>query len=91
METPKSGRFRLTALLLAVLAVEAVALAAFAAETITVSQHGRKFAPDVLHLAPGTIVHIVNDDRVTHHVYVDAPNMKFQERQERAGGRLETY
>jgi len=84
-EKLKSGRFRLTALLLAALAVEAVALAAFAAETITVSQHGRKFAPDVLHLAPGTIVHIVNDDRVTHHVYVDAPNMKFDSGEQPVG------
>ena len=45
--------------------------------TVVVSQRDRHFHPDTLTVAHGTIVHIINDDRVTHHVYVDSPEMKF--------------
>jgi len=49
----------------------------WAADTIVVSQRDRKFTPDHLTLERGSIARIVNDDRVTHHVYVDAPGMSF--------------
>lgn len=55
----------------------AVLPAALAADTVNISQRNRKFAPDVVEIERGTVLHIVNDDRVTHHVYVDAPAMKF--------------
>lgn len=48
-----------------------------AADSPTVSQSNRQFAPGELHIARGTTVHIVNDDNVTHHVYVDQPDMEF--------------
>ena len=49
----------------------------FAANVIMVSQRDRKFSPDRLVVDRGTVVHIVNDDTVTHHVYVDSPGMSF--------------
>jgi plastocyanin len=42
-----------------------------------VSQKDRAFAPAELTVSRGAVVHIVNDDDVTHHVYVDSPQMKF--------------
>jgi plastocyanin len=48
-----------------------------AANSPTVSQFNRQFTPAELHVARGTVVHIVNDDNVTHHVYVDSPDMQF--------------
>ena len=45
--------------------------------TTTVSQKNREFAPNRLTITRGTTLHIVNDDDVTHHVYVDSPTMKF--------------
>jgi len=47
------------------------------ADTPTISQRGRKFTPDTLRVTPGTLVRIENDDRVTHHVFIDQPGMKF--------------
>ncbi len=44
---------------------------------ITVSQRHREFHPDVLHITQGTVVAFINDDNVTHHIYVDSPTMKF--------------
>ena len=35
-----------------------------------VTQHDRHFYPDSLTVARGTVVHITNNDRFTHHVYV---------------------
>lgn len=48
-----------------------------AAEAIVVSQHNRKFWPATLDLPKGRVIRIVNDDRVTHHIYVDAPGMSY--------------
>lgn len=48
-----------------------------AADTINVSQKDRQFTPDVLTIKIGTVVHIENDDNVTHHIYVDQPDMHF--------------
>lgn len=45
--------------------------------TVTVIQRDRHFYPDRLAIAPETVVHIVNDDRFTHHVYVKSPLMNF--------------
>lgn len=53
------------------------ASAVWAADAIIVSQRDRKFSPDRLTLERGSVARIVNDDRVTHHVYVDAPGMSF--------------
>jgi plastocyanin len=61
------------------------AAAGFAADTVTISQRGRKFTPDTLSVTPGAQVRIENDDRVTHHVYIDQPDMKFDSGEQSVG------
>jgi plastocyanin len=65
--------------------VAAVIPLASAGNTITVSQRNRHFNPDTLTITRGTVVHIINDDRVTHHVYVDSPTMKFDSGEQPVG------
>lgn len=60
-----------------------------AGNNTTVSQKDRAFAPGELAVAPGTIVHIVNDDDVTHHVYVDSPQMKFDSGEQPIGATVD--
>lgn len=48
-----------------------------AAESPTISQLHRHFQPEAIDIARGTTVHFVNDDNVTHHVYIDSPSMQF--------------
>jgi plastocyanin len=62
-----------------------LASAALAADTVNVSQQNRKFTPDVIQVARGTTVHIVNDDKVTHHIYIDSPTMKFDSGEQPVG------
>jgi plastocyanin len=62
-----------TLLLVAVLA----APMALAGDAVTVSQHNRRFSPDTVLVARGSVIHIVNDDKVTHHIFVNAPELKF--------------
>lgn len=59
------------------LAVMISAPLALAADELIVSQHNRMFAPEQLQVARGSTIRIMNDDKVTHHVYVDSPTMKF--------------
>jgi plastocyanin len=56
-----------------------------AADSPIVSQAHRRFIPAELHVAAGTTVHFVNDDNVTHHVYVDSPEMQFDSGEEPVG------
>lgn len=81
--------FRKTDFVAAALAVAvffaAVVSLANATAPITVSQRNRHFNPDTLTIAVGGVVHIVNDDRVTHHVYVDSPTMKFDSGEQPVG------
>ncbi|HEX4194392.1 MAG TPA: plastocyanin/azurin family copper-binding protein [Stellaceae bacterium] len=56
-----------------------------AADSPVVSQAHRRFVPGELTIAAGTVVHFVNDDNVTHHVYVDAPDMQFDSGEEPIG------
>ena len=51
---------------IAVLALLALSAASIAADTVTVSQRGRRFTPDTLLVAPGTMVTVRNEDSVTH-------------------------
>lgn len=48
-----------------------------AAEAILITQHNRKFWPATVEIPKGGVLRFVNDDRVTHHVYVDAPGMSY--------------
>lgn len=45
--------------------------------TVTIVQRNRHFIPNRATILRGTVLHIVNDDRYTHHVNVDSPKMKF--------------
>jgi plastocyanin len=54
-----------------------------------VSQKNRTFNPDRLVVARGTVVHIMNDDDVTHHVYVDSPTMKFDSGEQPVGSTVD--
>ncbi len=60
-----------------------------AGSPLTVSQKNRAFAPGALAVAPGAVVHIVNDDDVTHHVYVDSPKMKFDSGEQPIGATVD--
>jgi plastocyanin len=51
----------------------------------TVSQAHRRFIPGELTISAGTVVHFINDDNVTHHVYVDSPDMQFDSGEEPIG------
>ena len=62
--------------------------ASLAADTATVSQRGRKFTPDTLSVAPGTEVQILNDDRVSHHIYIDQPDMKYDSGEQSVGNEV---
>lgn len=48
-----------------------------AANGPAISQLHRRFIPGEIVIARGTTVHFENDDNVTHHVYVDSPEMQF--------------
>jgi plastocyanin len=63
--------------------------AALGANVIDISQKNRKFHPDAVTITRGTVLHIVNDDRVTHHVYVDSPYMKFDSGEEPIGASVD--
>jgi len=64
---------------------------AWSAEDVTVSQRNRAFAPNRLEIARGTVVHINNDDNVTHHVYVDSPKMKFDSGEQKIGATVDLH
>ena len=74
--------------LAAIALLTAASAVSLAADTLTVSQKGRKFSPDTLNVIPGTMVRIENDDRVTHHVYVDQPEMKFDSGEQSVGNEV---
>ena len=83
---PLKVRVNLTLVTMVVLfAASAVSIAA---DTLTVSQRGRKFTPDSLNVVTGASIRIENDDRVTHHVYVDQPDMKFDSGEQSVGNEV---
>ncbi len=52
---------------------------------VDITRHNRHFHPDKLMVALGTVVHITNNDRFTHHVYVKSPLMNFDSGEEPVG------
>jgi len=80
-------RWRLV--LQASLVAAVIATLALAADTVPVSQRNRAFAPSQLEVARGSTVQIMNDDKVTHHIYVDAPAMKFDSGEQPVGKAVE--
>jgi plastocyanin len=79
---------RVKPLLAVVLMCAAATTAGLATNTVTISQRGRKFNPDTLRIVPGTMVRIENDDRVTHHVYIEQPDMKFDSGEQAVGNEV---
>jgi plastocyanin len=71
--------------LVAMTVLAAVSATCLAADTATISQRGRRFTPDTLRVTLGTPVRIENDDRVTHHVYIDQPDLKFDSGEQSVG------
>jgi len=59
--------------------------AAANAPMVTVIQRNREFHPDTLAITRGTVVHVLNDDDVTHHVYVKSPTMNFDSGEDPVG------
>jgi plastocyanin len=51
----------------------------------TVSQHHRQFSPNHVVIRRGSVVHIINDDKVTHHVFIDTPGMSFDSGEQPVG------
>ena len=72
-----AGAALAAAFLLATAAAPVVYAADAADGAVTVSQHRRQFSPNRVVIRRGSVVHIVNDDKVTHHVFIDAPGMSF--------------
>src|SRR5215469_8051656 len=68
-----------------------MASVALAAGLVTVSQRDRQFTPDHLVLSPGTALRILNDDNVTHHVFVDSPEMSFDSGEQPIGATVELH
>jgi plastocyanin len=60
-----------------------------AADAVQVSQRNRMFNPAQLQIERGGTVRIVNDDRVTHHIYVDMPGMNFDSGEQPIGKTVE--
>lgn len=52
---------------------------------VSVSQRDRHFIPDKITIERGTIVHILNNDNVTHHIYVKQPDMNFSSDEQPVG------
>ena len=61
---------------------------AAAASPLVISQKGKTFRPGSVEVAAGDVVVIDNDDRVLHHVYVEAPGFQFDSGEQPPGKRV---
>jgi plastocyanin len=62
-----------------------------AADVVMVSQRDRKFSPDRIEFSRGSTARIVNDDKVTHHIYVDSPNLSFDSGEQPIGTMVDVH
>ena len=62
-----------------------------AADLVVVSQRDRHFSPDHLTIAVGTTVRVMNDDRVTHHIYIDSPDIPFDSGEQPVGKNIDLH
>lgn len=60
-----------------------------AAETVEVSQKGRRFLPDSVELKVGDTLKVHNDDEFLHHVYVASPDFNFDSEEQPPGNNVE--
>ena len=88
-ETTKYG-FAAIAVALAIIAIVGIS-AVTAADVVMVSQRDRKFSPNRIEFSRGSIARIFNDDKVTHHVYVDAPGMSFDSGEQPIGTTVDVH
>jgi plastocyanin len=56
----------------------ALATAAFAAVTVTISQQHRAFATSAVTIGRHDMLHFTNDDDFTHQIYIDDRTMTFE-------------
>lgn len=70
-------------------ALATLAVAAFAAGPIVISQKGKVFAPGRIAVQAGTTVRILNDDRVLHHVYIESPDFNYDSGEQQPGETVE--
>lgn len=70
-------------------ALATVAVAAFAAAPLVISQKGKVFSPGLITVPVGTTVRILNDDRVLHHVYVESPKLNYDSGEQQPGETVE--
>ncbi|MBC7799119.1 MAG: cupredoxin domain-containing protein [Gemmatimonadaceae bacterium] len=64
--------------------------AAWAADTVTVSQSRRVFDPPQIDIVRGTTVRFVNDDgRLLHQVYTSSPTFSFDSGEQKPGATVE--
>ena len=76
-------------LLLALVGSAVTAPLVFAADSLVVSQRKREFWPHDLNVTRGAVVKVVNDDKVTHHVFVKNEIMKFDSGEQPIGKTVE--
>lgn len=62
-----------------------------AAGLVVVSQRNRQFNPEHLTIAAGTTIRVMNDDQVTHHLYIDSPDMPFDSGEQPVGKSIDLH
>ena len=75
--------------LFAVLLPAALACAAMAAETHTITQKKRSFSQPEIAIAAGDTVRFGNDDEFIHQVYVDSPSFKIDTAESEPGNNMD--
>lgn len=80
---------KIASLLALLVALWATATPRTVADTLDVSQKGRKFLPDTISIKVGDVVRIRNDDEFLHHIYVTSPDFNFDSEEEPPGHTVE--
>lgn len=86
----KTDRYGFGAVAIALTIIVAIGVSAVsAADVVMVSQRDRKFSPDRIEFSRGSIARIANDDKVTHHIYVDSPGLSFDSGEQPIGAMVD--
>ena len=89
-DSQKTDRYGFGAVAIALAIIAAIGVSAVsAADVVMVSQRDRKFSPDRIEFSRGSIARIANDDKVTHHIYVDSPNLSFDSGEQPIGAMVD--
>jgi plastocyanin len=65
------------------------ALALGADQVVQVSQRDRHFNPDAVRIQRGAAIRVLNDDKVTHHLFVESRELKFDSGEQPVGRTVE--